>query len=93
MNAAECWAWDKKMESAMIINMEDYRRIDKKRSAGAHIEHDIRRHAYGNTAPVLQLATAVSETTFQDSLDLPRDFDDFDAREFMFRAHALATHI
>ncbi len=78
----------------MIIDMNDYRRIDSDYDSGA--DADCRR-VYGNDdrrsnavlAP--QLATAASE--WQDSPNLPVDFDDFNAREFIERAYGLATQI
>ena len=75
----------------MIISMNDYRRIDNEYDSGADSD---RRRAYefhGNAAPALQLATVESE--LHDSPDLPTDFDDFDARDFIERAYALATQI
>ena len=78
----------------MIISMNDYRRIDNEYDASSAEGHDLRRRAYenyGNTTPALQLATLESE--LHDSPDLPMDFDDFDARDFIERAYALATQI
>lgn len=78
------------METAMIISMDDYRRIDKVYDSGA----DSDRQAYvdfGNTVPKLQLATVESE--LQDSPNLPAAFYDFNAKEFIERAYTLATQI
>ena len=75
----------------MIISMDDYRRIDNEYDARADVGQDLRRRAYSNAVPALQLATVESE--LQDSPDLPADFDDFDAKEFIERAYSLATQI
>ncbi len=78
----------------MIFIMDDYRRIDGEYDAGPQGGQDLRRRAYGNhgnAVPALQLATVEPEA--QDSPDLPADFDDFDAKEFIERAYALATQI
>jgi hypothetical protein len=83
-----------KMETTMIYSMDDYRRIDNEYDSGADSD---RRRAYeyyghyGNAVPALRLATVESE--LQDSPDLPVDFDDFDAKEFIERAYSLATQI
>ncbi|MEQ1775403.1 MAG: hypothetical protein ABL891_16630 [Burkholderiales bacterium] len=78
----------------MIISMDDYRRIDNEYDSGADSDRrrafgDNERH--GNTVLALRLATVESE--LQDSPDLPMDFDDFDAKEFIERAYSLATQI
>jgi hypothetical protein len=77
-------------ETAMIISMDDYRRIDNEYDSGADAD---RRRAYerhGNALPALRLATVESE---QAGPDLPLNFDDVDTREFIERAYALATQI
>jgi hypothetical protein len=74
----------------MIISMDNYRRIDNEYDSGADSD---RRRAYerhGNALPALRLATLESE---QASPDLPLNFDEVDAREFIERAYALATQI
>ena len=81
------------METTMIISMDDYRRIDSEYDASSEVGQDLRRRAYGNAVPALQLAAVESEAEGLDSPDLPDDFDDFDAKEFIERAYALATQI
>jgi hypothetical protein len=79
------------METTMIISMDDYRRLDNEYDSGADSD---RRRAYehhGNAVPALRLATVESES--QDGPNLPVDFDDFDAKEFIERAYSLATQI
>ena len=75
----------------MIISMDDYRRIDKEYDSGADSDRRQAYDHYGNTVPKLRLATVESE--LQDSPDLPVDFYDFDAKEFIERAYSLATQI
>ena len=75
----------------MIISMNDYRRIDNEYESGADSDRRRAYDNYGNTAPALQLATV--ESGFHDSPDLPMEFDDFDARDFIERAYSLATQI
>ncbi len=77
----------------MIIDMEDYRRIDSDSDASMEVGHDLRRRAYSNAVPALQLATVESETERFDAPEMPDDFDDVDAREFIERAYGLATQI
>lgn len=75
----------------MIISMDDYRRIDSEYDSGADSD---RRRMYehcGNAVPALQLAQVQSEPV--DVPDLPVDFDDFDAKDFIERAYGLATQI
>lgn len=82
------------METTMIISMNDYRRLDEEYDASSDVGHDLRRRAYeyhGNAAPALQLATV--ESGLHECPDLPTDFDDFDAKDFIARAYALATQI
>ena len=77
----------------MIISMDDYRRIDSEYDASAELDRSGRRYTYGNPAPALRLATVESEAVCQESPDLPDNFDDFDAKEFIDRAYDLATQI
>lgn len=78
----------------MVIDMDNYRRTDSEFDADADVA---RRRAYGNTAPALQLAEVETEAnaTWLDTPTLPEadDFDDFDAKEFIEQAYALATQI
>jgi len=74
----------------MIISMDDYRRIDNEYDASAELDHSGRRYAYGNPAPALRLATVEAES---ESPNLPDNFNDFDAKEFIDRAYDLATQI
>ena len=75
----------------MIISMDDYRRIDNEYDSGADSDRRRIYDNYGNTAPRLRLATVESE--LRGSPNLPADFDDFDAKEFIDRAYSLATQI
>jgi hypothetical protein len=78
------------METTMIISMDDYRRIDNEYDSGADSDRRRAYEHYGNAVPALRLATVEAES---DSPDLPNDFDDFDAKEFIDRAYDLATQI
>lgn len=73
----------------MIISMDDYRRIDGEFDSGADSDRRRMYERHGNAVP--RLATVQSESF--DSPDLPVDFDDFDAKDFIERAYGLATQI
>ena len=75
----------------MIISMDDYRRIDNEYDSGADSDRRRIYDNYGNTAPKLRLAMVESE--LQGGPNLPMEFDDFDAKEFIDRAYDLATQI
>ena len=78
----------------MVIDMDNYRRVESEFDADADVA---RRHASGNAAPALQLAEVETEAdaTWLNTPTLPEadDFDDFDAKEFIEQAYALATQI
>lgn len=75
----------------MIISMDEYRRIDNEFDSGSISDRGRMYDRCGNAVPALQLAQ-VQAVAF-DAPALPVDFDDFDAREFIERAYALATKI
>jgi hypothetical protein len=79
------------METTMIISMDDYRRIDGEFDSGADSDRRRMYEQRGNAVPALQLAQVQNDPL--DAPVLPVDFDDFDAKEFIERAYALATHI
>ena len=75
----------------MIYSMDDYRRIDNEYDSGADSDRRRQYERFGNAVP--KLLRAMVEPELQDSPDLPVDFDDFDAREFIEQAYSLATQI
>ena len=75
----------------MIISMDDYRRIDCEYDSGADSDRRRTYDNYGSPARARQFASMAPGA--RDNLDLPDEFDDFNAREFVERAYGLATQI
>jgi len=82
------------METTMIISMDDYRRLDHEYDSGDDAD---KRRAYGGCdrrgSAMVQPRLATVQEESLDSPELPADFDDFDAKEFIERAYSLATQI
>jgi len=75
----------------MIYSMDDYRRIDNEYDSGADSDRRRQYERFGHAVPNVRGGKV--EPELQDSPDLPVDFDDFDAREFIEQAYSLATQI
>ena len=73
----------------MIIQLDRYRSSDNG-SAGETIES---RRRFGNTAPKLNLRETHYEAQCNATLQLPLNFDDFNARAFIVTTYELATQI
>ena len=76
-------------EPVMIIPMNDYRRADSKYAADTLDD----RRLFGNTVRVPRVRTRLYEAEHSSGPQLPDDFDDFNAKDFIERAYALATQI
>lgn len=76
----------------MIIYMDDYRKDEDSQTAESSRYEQERMRANG--APALQLAmTEAALAAPLPTPELPDDFEDFDAKDFIDRAHALASQI
>ncbi len=78
----------------MIIHMDDYRKVDEVDARQVERERYEQARRYANGMLALQQVQA--ERSPQQHLPtplLPLDFEDFDAKDFITRASALATQI
>ena len=76
-------------EQVMIIAINDYRRANSE----CAVEPLDERLLFGNTVRVPRVRTRHYEAQHLSSPQLPDDFDDFNAKDFIERAYALATQI
>jgi hypothetical protein len=76
----------------MIIQLDSYRSADSPNShcAGETIES---RRLLGNTVPKLNLRETAHEVMCSATLQLPTNFDGFNARAFVVNTYELATQI
>jgi hypothetical protein len=79
----------------MIIQLDSYRTAGSPDNpsnlyAGETIES---RRLFGNTLPKLNLRETAHEALCNATLQLPKNFDDFNARAFIMNARELATQI
>lgn len=73
----------------MIIQLDSYRSADS-RDAGETVES---RRLFGNTVPKLHLRETAHEAMCNATLQLPTNFDGFNARAFVVNTYELATQI